>query len=85
MYSKSNLQFPNYNEVTQTNDKLENHNDILVYLDSEHSIYLGINNAAPYEIYLFDTFNDEDYDVVSTLESTRDIETILIEYLNNSN
>ena len=83
MYSKSNLQFPNYNEQSQTNNKLENPNDILVYKDSEHSIYLGINNAAPYEIYLFDTFNDKDYDVISTLESTRDLETILIEYLNN--
>lgn len=85
MYSKSNLQFANYNEQTETNDKLENVSEILVYKDSEHSIYLGINNAAPYEIYLFDTFNDEDYDVIDTLESTRDLETILIEYLNNSN
>ena len=83
MYSKSNLQFPNYNEQSQTNNKLENPNDILVYKDSEHSIYLGINNAAPYEIYLFDTFNGMDYDVVDTLESTRDLETILIQYLNN--
>ena len=83
MYSKSNLQFPNYNEQGQTNDKLENPNDILVYKDSEHSIYLGINNAAPYEIYLFDTFNGIDFDVISTFESTRDLENILIEYLNN--
>jgi len=83
MYLKSNLQFTNYNEQTGTNDKVENVSKILVYKDLKHSIFLTINNAAPYKIVLVDTFNGVDWDVIDTLESTRDLETILINYLNS--
>lgn len=83
-YSKANLQFPNYNEATQTNDKLSKKGELLVYKDSEHTIYLTINNAAPYEIFLYDSFHNEDFVVISNLDTTRNLQEILIDYLENS-
>jgi len=81
MYSNSNLQFPNYNEVTETNDKLVNSSNILVYQDSEHTIYIQVNNAAPFEVYLIDTFHDQDYYVIDNVDSNN-LQAQLIDYLN---
>jgi hypothetical protein len=81
MYSNSNLQFPNYNEVTETNDKLANSSNILVYQDSEHTIYIEVNNAAPFEVYLVDTFHDQDYYVIDNVDSNN-LQAQLIDYLN---
>ena len=81
MYSNSNLQFPNYNEVTETNDKLVNSSNILVYQDSEHTIYIEVNNAAPFEVYLVDTFHDQDYYVIDNVDSNN-LQAQLIDYLN---
>jgi hypothetical protein len=84
MYSKSNLQFANYNEQTKTNDKLENVSQILVYQDKINTIYLTVNNAAPFEVYLVNTFHDTDYDVIDQLGTTG-LESILREYLEVEN
>ena len=81
MYSNSNLQFPNYNEVTETYDKLANSSNILVYQDSEHTIYIEVNNAAPFEVYLVDTFHDQDYYVIDNVDSNN-LQAQLIDYLN---
>ena len=81
MYSKSNLRFPNYNEQTETNDRLGKRSKILVYKDSEHTIYIDVNNAAPYEVYLVDTFHDQDYFVIDNVNS-QSLENQLIDYLN---
>ena len=81
MYSSSNLRFPNYNEVTKTNDRLGKRSKILVYKDSEHTIYIEINNAAPFEVYLVDTFHDEDYCVIDNVDSNN-LQQQLIDYLN---
>jgi len=81
MYSNSNLQFPNYNEVTETNDKLSNSSNILVYQDSEHTIYIEVNNAAPFEVYLVDTFHGQDYCVIDNVNSSN-LQAQLIDYLN---
>jgi hypothetical protein len=81
MYSKSNLRFPNYNEQTETNDKLGKRSKILVYKDLEHTIYIEVNNAAPYEVYLVDTFHDQDYFVINNVNSLS-LENQLIDYLN---
>jgi hypothetical protein len=81
MYSSSNLRFPNYNEVNETNDELEKRSKILVYKDSEHTIYIQINNAAPFEVYLVDTFHDQDYCVIDNVNSN-DLQAQLIDYLN---
>ena len=81
MYSSSNLRFPNYNEVTETNDRLGKRSKILVYKDSLHTIYIEINNAAPFEVYLVDTFHDEDYYVIDNVDS-KNLQQQLIDYLN---
>ena len=81
MYSNSNLQFPNYNEVTETYDKLANSSNILVYQDSEHTIYIEVNNAAPFEVYLVDTFHDQDYYVIDNVDSNN-LQAQLIDYFN---
>jgi hypothetical protein len=81
MYSSSNLRFPNYNEVTKTNDRLGKRSKILVYKDIEHTIYIEINNAIPFEVYLVDTFYDQDYYVIDIVDS-KNLQQQLINYLN---
>jgi len=80
MYSKSNLQFTNYNEETSTNNKLENVSQILVYEDQANTIFLAVNNAAPFEVYLVNTFHDEDYEVIDQLGSLG-LQDMLKDYL----
>jgi hypothetical protein len=80
-YSAQNLQFANYDESTETNNNVEALSEILVYEDDEHTIFLTINNTAPFEVFLVDTFHDEDYVVIDRANSAG-IEQQLIEYLN---
>ena len=81
-FKKENLQFPNYREDLKTNVNLGNAYSIPVYRDENHSIFLQINNAEPYNIYLVDTFNDEDWDIVEEFDGKgQDIKSILEYYL----
>jgi len=81
-FKVKNLQFTNYNEETSTNNKLENVSQILVYQDNKNSIFLTVNNAAPFEVYLVNTFHDKDYEIIDQLGSVG-LQNMLKDYLEN--
>ena len=81
-FKVKNLQFTNYNEETSTNNKLENVSQILVYEDKKNTIYLTVNNASPFEVYLVNTFHDKDYEVIDQLGSLG-LQDMLKDYLEN--
>ena len=79
-FKVKNLQFTNYNEETSTNNKLDNVSQILVYQDKKNTIFLTVNNAAPFDVYLVNTYHSNDWEIIDQLGSVG-LQDMLKDYL----